>query len=300
MVPASAAQICTVTACSATAAGMASDETASGAQSIAHSRPLRFGVLGAANINAAAIIHPCQQSPTEAAIVALAARDPKRAQEHIEQHGLTGCQISPDYQSLVERDDIDAVYNPSPNGLHFEWTMAALRAGKHVLCEKPFASNAEEARQMVALAAERNLVLMEAFHWFYHPLRERIQAVMASGELGTVSEVNSNFMCSADHPSFRNKQQIRYNSALAGGTNMDLGTYALDVLRTLMGRGNQKGAPKVLWAEAKRWEEDPEIDDGMAGELQVCQTPSAALPPFRTPFFLERRRCYMPEPAAFS
>ena len=292
MVPDSAAQICSVTA-----AGMASDETASGAQSIAHSRPLRFGVLGAANINAAAI-HPCQQSPTEAAIVALAARDPKRAQEHIEQHGLTGCQISPDYQSLVERDDIDAVYNPSPNGLHFEWTMAALRAGKHVLCEKPFASNAEEARQMVALAAERNLVLMEAFHWFYHPLRERIQAVMASGELGTVSEVNSNFMCSADHPSFRNKQQIRYNSALAGGTNMDLGTYALDVLRTLMGRG--KGAPKVLWAEAKRWEEDPEIDDGMAGELQVGQTPSAALLPFRTPFFLERRRCYMPEPAAFS
>ena len=78
---------------------------------------------------------------------------------------------------------------PSPNGLHYEWAMKSLEAGFHVLCEKPFASNAAEARARVEKAREKGLVLMEAAHWWYHPFRQRMQAIIASGVLGDVRKV---------------------------------------------------------------------------------------------------------------
>jgi predicted dehydrogenase len=124
-------------------------------------KPLRFGVLGAAHINSNAIISPCRSSPQDAIIAALAARDKARALEHVKEHSLQGCEVFDSYQDLLDNADIDAVYVPSPNGLHYEWTMKALEAGFHVLVEKPFASNAEEARIMVRTAKERHLVLME-------------------------------------------------------------------------------------------------------------------------------------------
>ena len=145
--------------------------------------PLRFGVLGAANINGggtlplrlssapslfrfvfqlrtlpacsastapsssaltpparAAIIAPCFTSPDDARITALAARDRARAEEHVAEHKLEGVEIFDGYQELLDGADVDAIYVPSPNGLHYEWTMKALDAGFHVLCEKPFAS----------------------------------------------------------------------------------------------------------------------------------------------------------------
>ena len=155
--------------------------------------PIRIGVLGAANINAGAIIAPCFTSPQDAQITALAARDRARAVEHAEEHKLVGCEIFDGYQELLDNADVDAIYVPSPNGLHFDWTMKALDAGFHVLCEKPFASNAEEAKLMVAKAKEKGLVLMEAAHWFYHPYRNRMQEIMASGMLGEIQHVYGNF-----------------------------------------------------------------------------------------------------------
>jgi predicted dehydrogenase len=155
--------------------------------------PLRIGVLGAANINGAAIIAPCFTSPEEAKITALAARDRARAEEHAAEHKLEGCVIFDGYDDLIANADVDAIYVPSPNGLHFEWTMKSLEAGFHVLCEKPFASNAEEAKLMVAKAKEKGLVLMEAAHWFYHPFRNRMQDIIASGILGDVQHCYGNF-----------------------------------------------------------------------------------------------------------
>ena len=130
--------------------------------------PLRFGVLGAADINQNAIISPCKALPEDAVIAALAARDRARAEEHVAEKGLEGCEVFDGYQELLDNADVDAIYVPSPNGLHYEWTMKALDAGYHVLCEKPFASNSEEARLMIASAREKNLVLMEAVRTHAH------------------------------------------------------------------------------------------------------------------------------------
>lgn len=231
---------------------------------------MRFGVLGAATINRNAIFHPCSVSPQDAVVVALAARDRARADEHKEKHALTECEVFGSYQDLLDHADIDAVYIPTPNGLHYEWTMKALEAGKHVLCEKPFASNAEEARIMVQAAKERGLVLMEASHWFYHPFRSKMQQILASGMLGDILGLYANFSFAGEPGEPRDKKEgqrvIRYDSSLAGGAMMDLGWYALSCLRVLMGGQ----VPEVLWAQAQRWTDDAEIDEGMRAGLRFA------------------------------
>src|SRR6267154_1306360 len=134
---------------------------------MAANRPLRFGILGAARIAPEALIKPAQKS-SDAEVVAIAARNPARAREFADTHGIGRVHAS--YEDLVADPDLDVVYNPLPNSLHCEWTIAALRAGKHVLCEKPIASNALEAERMARTADETGQILGEAFHYRYHPL----------------------------------------------------------------------------------------------------------------------------------
>ena len=111
---------------------------------------LKIGVLGAARIAPMALIRPARAVP-EARVVAVAARDPARARAFAQRHGIL--RVHESYDALVQDPELEAVYIPLPNSLHAEWSIRALRAGKHVLCEKPLASNAEEARQMSAVAA---------------------------------------------------------------------------------------------------------------------------------------------------
>eukprot|EP00747_Dinoflagellata_sp_TGD_P184952 gnl/TRDRNA2_/TRDRNA2_41113_c0_seq1.p1 gnl/TRDRNA2_/TRDRNA2_41113_c0~~gnl/TRDRNA2_/TRDRNA2_41113_c0_seq1.p1 ORF type:complete len:397 (-),score=86.27 gnl/TRDRNA2_/TRDRNA2_41113_c0_seq1:49-1239(-) len=228
-------------------------------------KPLRFGVLGAADINQNAIINPCNRCPNDAVIAALAARSRSRAETYVKEKKLASCVVYDSYQELLDRADVDAIYIPTPNGLHFEWTMKALEAGKHVLCEKPFSSNAEEARLMVAKAAEKGLVLMEAAHWFYHPFRQKLQTVIASGLLGDIEHVYGNFYFPGK-PGGTPKEtdKIRFDAGLAGGCCMDCGWYALNVVRVLMGRQ----VPSVEWAQAQKWKHNPEIDEGMKARLR--------------------------------
>jgi predicted dehydrogenase len=126
------------------------------------SSTVRIGILGAARIAPNAIIKPAQNS-TETEIVAVAARDPQRAKEFAAKHGIPS--VLPGYAELLADPDIDAVYNPLPNSLHGRWTLAAIDAGKHVLCEKPFTANAEEARTVAKAAEASGLVVLEAFHY---------------------------------------------------------------------------------------------------------------------------------------
>src|ERR1700687_2458040 len=112
---------------------------------MATNRPLRFGILGAARIAPEALIKPAQKSP-DAEVVAIAARDPARARAFADTPHIP--RVHATYQDLVADPDLDVIYNPLPNSLHCEWTIAALRAGKPVLCEKPLASNAAEAARM--------------------------------------------------------------------------------------------------------------------------------------------------------
>ena len=140
--------------------------------------------------------------------------------------------------------------------MHGRWTRAALAGGKHVLCEKPFTANATEAREVAELAAKSDRVVMEAFHYRYHPLTLRIEEIIASGELGKLERVEA-VMC-FPLPKF---SDIRYNYSLAGGATMDAGCYAVHMARTFGG-----GTPEVVSAQAKL--RDPQVDRAMTAELR--------------------------------
>src|SRR5579859_3905400 len=147
---------------------------------------LKIGLLGAAKIAPAAIVQPVRAS-SEASLVAVAARDSARAQAFARKHGVP--KVHDSYGALLADPDIDAVYIPLPNGAHGEWAIRAVNAGKHVLCEKPIAANAEEAADMARAAKANDRIIMEAFHYRYHPLAQRMADIVASGELGEISEV---------------------------------------------------------------------------------------------------------------
>jgi predicted dehydrogenase len=166
--------------------------------------------------------------------------------------------VHDDYDKLIADPDLDAIYNPLPNGLHGKWTRAALAAGKHVLCEKPFTANAAEAKEIAALAATSDRVVMEAFHYRYHPLTLRVEEIIASGELGKLQRVEATLCFPL--PKF---SDIRYNYSLAGGATMDAGCYTVNMARTFGG-----STPQVVSAQAKL--RDPKVDRAMTAELQFA------------------------------
>lgn len=221
---------------------------------MAPSRPVRFGILGAARIAPEALIKPALES-SDAEVAAIAARDPARAREFADTHHIPRVHAS--YEDLVADPDLDVIYNPLPNSLHCEWTIAALRAGKHVLCEKPLASNATEAAKMAKVADETGMILGEAFHYRYHPLADRVREIIDSGRLGRLSRVEGNF--SVPIP----ETNIRFNWSLAGGATMDLGCYPLHMIRNFSGL-----ATKVLRASAEIGPRN--IDVAMDVELELA------------------------------
>lgn len=188
---------------------------------------IRFGTLGAAAITPRALIAPCVDEP-RAFVYAIAARDRGRAEAFAQYAGIR--HVLDAYQQVVEHPKVTAIYNPLPIHLHHEWTIKALKAGKHVLCEKSFASNAVEAQDMAHVAAETGLVLMEAFHYRYHPLFIRAKQIFDSGVLGTVREIRAVFDVPAADPS-----NIRMNYHTGGGVTMDIGCYPISWARHITG-----------------------------------------------------------------
>jgi predicted dehydrogenase len=216
------------------------------------SLPLRIGVLGAARIAPAALITPARSVP-EVAVAAVAARNRERAQAFAAKHGIA--RVHDDYAALLADPEIDAIYNPLPNNLHCEWTVRALAAGKHVLCEKPFASNAAEAESMAAAAARAGRVLMEAFHYRYHPLAAKMIETAQDGTLGRVQRIETAMCIPLPLPG-----NIRYDLALGGGATMDVGAYAVHMMRHLAG-----AEPTVLQAEPRL--ASPRVDRSMIAEV---------------------------------
>jgi len=214
--------------------------------------PLRIGVLGAARIAPSALVRPARELGF-VAVDAVAARDAERARSFAARHAIP--RVVRDYAELVADPALDAIYNPLPNGLHAEWTIRALEAGKHVLCEKPLASNADEARAMRDAAARSGRVLMEAFHWRYHALALRAIEIVASGELGAIERVEAS-MC-FPLPVF---SDIRYRLDLAGCATMDAGCYVVSMARHLVG-----AEPRVVSARMKL--RSPGVDRCMEAEL---------------------------------
>ena len=221
---------------------------------MAEQRPLRFGILGAARIAPDALIKAAQNVP-DAVVAAVAARDPKRAREFADAHGIP--RVVATYDDLINDPELDVIYNPLPNSLHCEWTIAALHAGKHVLCEKPLASNAAEAERMAKAARESGKILGEAFHYRYHPLADRIRGLMSDGTLGRLAQVEGLF--SVPIP----ETNIRFDWGLAGGATMDLGCYPLHMIHYFSGL-----MPRVLRAKA---ETGPKyIDISMDVDLELA------------------------------
>ena len=214
---------------------------------------VRIGILGAARIAPNAVIAPARNH-REAEVVVVAARDRAKAEAFAAKHGVP--RVAATYQAVIDDPDIDAVYNPLPNGLHAEWTRKAVAAGKHVLCEKPFTANAAEAEVVAAEASGSGLVVMEAFHYRYHPMAKRAVEIIAGGELGAIRRVEAAFCFPL--PRF---SDIRYQLDLAGGAMMDAGCYAVHMARTLGG-----GEPTVLGARAKL--RSPEVDRAMTADLR--------------------------------
>ncbi|KAJ7712726.1 NAD(P)-binding protein [Mycena metata] len=199
------------------------------AKPLPNSEPVKFGVLGAAAIAPEALLAPAKRHP-EAVVHAVAARDKERAEAFAQKHGITKAYGS--YQELIDDPEIDAIYNPLPNGLHYEWTMKALAAGKHVLLEKPAANTAEETRKMFELAESKGLVLLEAVHYRFHPASHRVKAIIESDELGPVLSTTTSLTLPAGY--FK-PNDIRFDYSLGGGALMDMGSYTISTMRYFTG-----------------------------------------------------------------
>jgi len=230
------------------------------------SAPLRFGILGAARIAPMALIQPARRV-AEAQVTAVAARDRAKAQAFATKHGIA--KVHDSYDALLADPEIDAIYNPLPNGLHCEWTIKALRAGKDVLCEKPIASNADEAQQMADAARATGRKLVEAFHWRYHPLATRVKQILASGEIGAPRH----YEVALGFPIGLMRNDIRWQWDLAGGTMMDLGCYTVSMVRHL--GGPERGEPIV--DQAKAWLWSPQIDRRTEARFHFADGRTAAI-----------------------
>ena len=200
---------------------------------------MRLGLIAAARITERAIADPARDLD-DITLAVVGARDLDRARQAATNWDVERAVGS--YEEVIKSDDVDAVYIATPNALHRKWAIDALRSGKHVLCEKPLASNAAEAREMVSIAEETGLILMEAFHWRYHPLVAQIQELLDSGAIGDVEGADAAFdLADGRIP----MADIRWDYSIAGGSLMDLGCYPVQWLRWLLGP-----TPEVVSATA--------------------------------------------------
>jgi predicted dehydrogenase len=187
---------------------------------------LRFGVLSTAKIGTDKVI-PAMQAGQFTEVVAIASRDLERAQTAATQLDIPRAYGS--YGELLADPEVDAIYNPLPNHLHVPWTIKALDAGKHVLCEKPIGLSVEEAQKLVTAAQDRApLKVMEAFMYRHHPQWKRAQEIVAAGGIGQLITVHSFFSYFNDDP-----QNIRNQADIGGGGLMDIGCYCISLARLM-------------------------------------------------------------------
>jgi predicted dehydrogenase len=186
---------------------------------------MRWGILGAGNIAAkfAALFPTCRNAHA----VAIASREPARAELLAKKHGIT--RVHNSYEALLNDPQVEIVYNCLHTGLHCEWTVRALEAGKHVLCEKPFARNAAEVGTMIAASQRTRKFLMEGFMYRFHPQMEIVHRLLADNAIGKVKVVKA---------SYTNPRQITdaplWKRDWGGGASMDLGCYVVDICRLVM------------------------------------------------------------------
>ncbi len=224
---------------------------------------IRVGILGAARITPKAVLAPAQVLPS-VEIVACAARDRARAEAFASKHAIET--VYDDYAALVTSPGVGLIYNPLPINHHAEWTIKALEAGKHVLCEKPFAMNLGEAKAMLDAAKTSGKRLIEAFHHRYHPAFETCLNWVRSGKIGDVRKIDAVFKVHIKD----NGQEIRHRVETGGGSMMDLGCYPLHWALAVIGSEPEK-------IEAKADLTPTGVDERMQAELTFSGGASARL-----------------------
>jgi predicted dehydrogenase len=186
--------------------------------------PIRWGILSTANVNRYVI--PALKASPETQVLAVASRDEGRAKQYAEQWGIPRAHGS--YEALLDDPDIDVVYVPLPNALHVEWSVRSLRAGKHVLCEKPLGRDPAAVANAFDVAAEQGKLLMEGFMWRFHPQTTQLQLLVE--ELGPVRRIDAKFGFTASNPA-----DVRLSKELGGGALMDVGCYCISSARLIAG-----------------------------------------------------------------
>ncbi|PND59298.1 oxidoreductase [Mycobacterium sp. ENV421] len=216
---------------------------------------LRIGVLGASRIAENAIVGPARDLGHR--LVVVAARDPQRARRFADTYGVE--RIADSYADVVGDAEVDVVYNPLANSLHAPWNLAAIKAGKPVLTEKPFARNHIEAQQVADAATAAGVSMLEGFHYLFHPVTQRMFELATDGELGEIRHVEVRMAMPAPAP-----DDPRWSLDLAGGALMDLGCYGLHIMRQLGARG--LGRPAITAAHASQ--RSPGVDEWCDVELR--------------------------------
>jgi len=198
---------------------------------------LRIGILGAAKIAGSFMVGAKASSRVE--VVAVASRDRARGQAFADAHGIARAES---YDELLADRGVDAIYNPLPNSMHAEWSIAAARAGKHVLCEKPLATNEAEAQAMFAAAEAKGVVLVEAFPYMFQPQTLEIERLIASGAIGEVRTMFAAFGFTV-----ADAANIRLDAKLGGGALMDAGCYPVSFVRQVFGKRPVSVAATARW-----------------------------------------------------
>jgi predicted dehydrogenase len=211
---------------------------------------MRFGVISTADIALEDVIPGIQKS--EHTVAAISSRSRDRASEAAEALGIDSA--FGDYETMFAEADIDAVYNPLPNGLHAEWSQRAADHGLDVLCEKPLTADAAEAADLFDYCGDQGVALMEAFMYQFHPRTRRAREIVAD-ELGEIHTVDASFKFPLSDP-----EDIRLDPELAGGSLMDVGCYAVSAARGFLGE------PDRAFAHARdSW--DSGVDTNLSGVL---------------------------------
>lgn len=210
-------------------------------------KKLRIGILGVSNHFLKRIVLPLSKVEN-CEIIAIASRDRDKSKRiaiefSIPNGGLT-------YDELINHKDVDAVYIPLPNHLHFEWIKKAVEVSKPVLCEKPLTMNAYEAKEIIEFAEKHNTPIMEAFMYRYHPLWERVKDIIRTNQIGKINHINTVFCYNNPSPT-----NIRNIKEYGGGVLMDIGCYAISVPRFLI-----NDEPKQVISSIER---HPEFDTDM-------------------------------------
>jgi len=217
-------------------------------------RTIGWGIISSARIARTALI-PAISAASNARLVGLGTPHADRVQESVEKYG---CRVLPSYEAVLEDPEIQAVYNPLPNGMHAEWSIRALEAGKHVLCEKPFSVVPAETEQMIAAARKAGRWLMEAFMYRFHPQMALAKQVLDSGRIGTLRLIRTAFTFnSAPNPS-----NPRFQRDQGPGALLDVGCYCINATRLFSG-----GPPTAVTAWAS-WDEDSGGDMTTTGLLE--------------------------------